>query len=160
MPPTVEQLFRYEPDTGALYWLIPGKGRQLNRRAGCFDRRNNRWVVCVNGILELQHRVIWKLQTGKWPLKTIDHKDGDGSNNRWENLREASRAEQNQNRLYNNNQLGLRNIHFDPRRGKYIVQIRHEGKLHSATFLSLDAAQEWRDIQVTELQLWRRANIT
>jgi len=32
------------------------------------------------------HRVIWAIKTGEWPNE-IDHKDGDGLNNRWENLR-------------------------------------------------------------------------
>lgn len=44
----------------------------------------------INGKLQMAHRVIWKIMTGKEPPTHLDHKDGARSNNRWSNLREAS----------------------------------------------------------------------
>jgi hypothetical protein len=41
----------------------------------------------------LAHRVIWKIMTGREPPPVVDHKDRDGQNNRWENLREATTSQ-------------------------------------------------------------------
>ena len=38
----------------------------------------------------LLHRVIWKWTTGEEPHGEIDHRDGNGLNNRWTNLREST----------------------------------------------------------------------
>jgi hypothetical protein len=42
----------------------------------------------VDGIHLPLHRIIWCLQTGAWPdpRMVIDHLDGNGLNNRWNNL--------------------------------------------------------------------------
>lgn len=39
------------------------------------------------------HRLAWFYVTGRWPTKIIDHEDNDGLNNRWLNLREATRSQ-------------------------------------------------------------------
>ncbi|MDR8091104.1 HNH endonuclease [Burkholderia gladioli] len=47
----------------------------------------------------LLHRVIWKLVTGDDPGDAlIDHRDCDGYNNRWSNLRLATKAQNSMNR--------------------------------------------------------------
>lgn len=43
------------------------------------------------------HRLAWFYMTGKWPV-LVDHKDRDGHNNRWSNLREANHIQNGQNR--------------------------------------------------------------
>lgn len=45
------------------------------------------------------HRAVWAVCKGRWPVSTIDHIDGDRSNNRIENLRECSQSVNNLNIL-------------------------------------------------------------
>ena len=45
------------------------------------------------------HRLVWALVYGRFP-KQIDHINGDGMDNRLENLRECSIVENNANRMY------------------------------------------------------------
>ena len=44
------------------------------------------------------HRLIWLWHKGNLPTLDLDHKDGDPSNNRIENLREETIAENNRNK--------------------------------------------------------------
>lgn len=43
------------------------------------------------------HRLAWLLETGKKPPKELDHEDRNRANNRWGNLREATRSQNNLN---------------------------------------------------------------
>jgi hypothetical protein len=49
----------------------------------------------------LAHRVAFLIVNGRWPEGEIDHKDGDGTNNRYENLRECTHADNCRNMIYN-----------------------------------------------------------
>ncbi len=44
------------------------------------------------------HRLAWLYMTGVWPSKEIDHKNRIRDDNRWVNLREATRSMQSRNR--------------------------------------------------------------
>ena len=56
----------------------------------------------------LLHRFVWILKMGEEPSSTIDHIDIDPSNNRFENLRLATRKEQNRHRgKLKNNKSGF-----------------------------------------------------
>lgn len=98
---TVEDLIResleYDPETGDLFWKVArgsgGKGRKAgNKKSGEHIK------IRLCGKDYLAHRLAWLLYYGTWPNKHLDHKDGDGSNNRISNLREASHAENMRNR--------------------------------------------------------------
>ena len=47
----------------------------------------------------LVHRMVWLLNTGEWPKKTIDHINGDTLDNRFENLRDCTQEVNNWNKM-------------------------------------------------------------
>lgn len=47
----------------------------------------------------MAHRVAFALFHGRWPDNEIDHRDGDGGNNRPDNLRDATHRENQRNRI-------------------------------------------------------------
>lgn len=100
--------FRYEPDTGALRWRhdrCAGGGARVARagdEAGCVDKEGYRQLCITHGEPPRQrsyraHRVIWLMQTGRWPT-VVDHINGERADNRWANLREVTMSQSNQNK--------------------------------------------------------------
>ncbi|MCA0421908.1 MAG: HNH endonuclease [Proteobacteria bacterium] len=76
------------------------------------------------------HVCAWALASGGWSSKQIDHINGDRSDNRPESLREATNAENSQNRARaSNNSSGFVGVIFDKKRGLWRAQIKFEGKL-------------------------------
>ena len=84
------------------------------------------------------HRAILGLSDGV----EGDHIDGNGLNNRRSNLREANRAQNNQNRRrHKNNSSGIKGVRFHEKSGRWLAKIHFNGKsLHLGSFLSEEEA--------------------
>lgn len=88
---------QYEKETGKLYKVVNDKVVYL----GSARKASNTTYIDVyyKGKMSSAHRIIWEMHYGEIPKgMVIDHKDGNGSNNRLENLRLATRAQNAQNR--------------------------------------------------------------
>jgi HNH endonuclease len=115
--------FTYDPDTGELRWkrrprehFPTAKGWRVfngnfaGQLAGTIV--GGYYSVGINGSLYYAQRIIWKLMTGEDPLNTIDHKDGNRTNNRWDNFRPATKLEQTHNaKVRKDNTSGGRGVH-------------------------------------------------
>lgn len=139
-PADLKKHLRYDPDTGELWWIRPWKKRVLTKRAGNYDYVGNRWSIFIDGKRYLQHRVIWAIVTGAWPSATIDHIDGDSSNNRWDNLREATLSEQQQNTKARKDSVWGRNVTYDKTCNCFRINIEINGSRYSERQNSLGAA--------------------
>ena len=112
------EVFDYDPDTGILRWRSsPDRdsawiSRWSGEIAGTTTNNGGRHVV-VDRVAYQAPRVIWLWVTGFWPQIWIDHKDGDRSNNKWDNLREATPSENQQNRAFDKrNTSGFTGVHW------------------------------------------------
>ena len=87
--------------------------------------------VGIQGVSYRIHRVIWAIATGEWPPedKDIDHVNGDRADNRWQNLRLATRSENIVNRTAAraDSKTGVRGIRFCKTRTKYLPIVRENG---------------------------------
>jgi hypothetical protein len=157
-PEVLRQLLRYEPDTGKLFWLprpvsMFEDGAQGARQNCAAWNGRYAWKEAMTAVKSdgykhgalfyhyiPAHRVIWALQTGQWPSGLIDHADGDKMNNRWENLRSASYAENGWNRgASSQNRGGVKGVR---RAGKkWTAQMTINGTtMHLGTFACRTAA--------------------
>jgi len=70
--------------------------------------------------------------TGEMPNMQIDHKNMVGTDNRWSNLRLATKSQNLANsRARKDNFSGFKGAYYDKKSGKWRAQVRHNGKLHS-----------------------------
>jgi hypothetical protein len=83
----------------------------------------------------------------------VDHKDGDGLNNRRYNLRLATVSENQRNRRLDlDNKSGIKGVCFNARLGKWRAYITHQGKnLHLGFFTFIDEAAAARSKASAEL---------
>ena len=114
--------FRYDPDKGLVHYLYKtyGKGgiKSPGDVAGSISYGNSghkRILLSIrsNGTQRVYkaHRVAWLLMTGEWPTMGIDHIDGDGTNNRWSNLRLSTQSQNLMNRaIQTNNTSGYKGV--------------------------------------------------
>jgi hypothetical protein len=125
----VRELFDYDPETGI-----------VTRRV---SRWPERWPVGgivgtarADGYLMTQigatgyllHRIIFLWMTGRMPL-AVDHANMCRTDNRWQNIREATRSQNGANRrAISTNTSGYKGVSYHKRVGKYQARIYVEGK--------------------------------
>lgn len=121
----VRELFTYQPKTGALVWRVAhGAFKRIPAGTIAGTRTiSGHLVVRFDGKTYLCHRIIWLWVTGEMPIDEVDHEDLDGSNNRWKNLRQATHAQNNQNKSpQRNNRLQVKGVRRLPS-GRYQAYI-------------------------------------
>lgn len=129
---TVERLkevLRYDLETGVFRWACAiGNRAKEGAVAGCL-RSDGYCFIRIDGHPYAAHRLAWLYMHGVWPNLHIDHINRVRSDNRIENLREATRA-QNQGNLprYRNNTSGIKGVSLMKRDNKWRASIRVNGK--------------------------------
>lgn len=83
---------KYNPKTGEFTYLS-SKGRKTPDLVVRSLDRHGYTRVSYKGKRYLAHRVAFLFQTGEWPEGDVDHINGVRSDNKWENLRIASRKQ-------------------------------------------------------------------
>ena len=137
-----------EYDGERLRWKVNRPGTAVKGSfAGCvveFPHGLKYMRLKIYGRLYPAHRVIWALVNGSWPVNQIDHVDGDGLNNRIENLRDVAPADNAKNRKrYDRNTSGVAGV--TRRQSKWIARIRVNGRLiHLGLFADLEDARTAR----------------
>lgn len=142
---TAEEVRRhlsYCPETGEFHWLTSGKGRPgAGHVAGCVSGALGYRLIGLHGKRHFAHRLAWLMTHGRWPEHQIDHINGDRADNRLANLREATHAENQQNKhTTRGNKTGFRGVFIHKPTGKFVAQCRHMKKRHHIG--SFDTAAE------------------
>lgn len=108
----------YNPDTGIFTRNTPGKSKVGSKANGGYIK------IYVLGNEYRAHRLAWLYTTGKWPKDQLDHINGDPTDNRICNLREADNALNRRNqKLRKDNASGVVGVSFDTRSGKWDARV-------------------------------------
>ncbi len=113
--------FAYDIKSGVHTWRSGGRGRrQKGNRAGAVCGRYRQ--VTVDGVTVREHRLAFAIVMGFWPPSWlyIDHRDHNGCNNAWVNLRPATSTQNARNkRPGRQNTSGVVGVTFDRASGKW-----------------------------------------
>lgn len=129
---TAEHLRRvllYDPHTGLWKWRQGGRGRPkvLVWFAGTLGGKPGFQYLSISiGRLPYYvQRLAFLYMTGRWPDPEADHIDGDRTNNRWDNLREATRVQSKHNKgARKDNVVGARGVYYRSKEGKFHARIK------------------------------------
>lgn len=159
--PTIDllrQLLFCDFETGQLTWLERPQSFFSDLRQ--FRSWNTKWggkaafitvgrdgylrgrVLCKN---LLTHRVVWAMYSGQWPAASIDHINGNRTDNRICNLREISMKANSRNAsLRKDNKVGRVGVYIH--RDKFRASIKVDaGSLHLGIFSTLEEAIQARE---------------
>jgi hypothetical protein len=127
----VRELLRYNPKTGEFRWRKrPRNSVRLGPSAGGVHSHAGYRRIKIDRRLYREHQLAWFYMTGRWGRPTIDHRDGDATNNRWNNLRRATLSQNNANRRRpRQNTSGYKGVYLCRRSGKWRALIGSNGKV-------------------------------
>lgn len=150
----LRSLFAYEPDTGHLRWKVDRAQMKAGDIAGHQGFKDGRYVrISVDLKVYRGHLLIWKMVTDQEPKAQIDHENGIKNDNRWVNLREATKSQNQANvGLTKANTSGFKGVFFNKVSGKYYSQIVKDGVVYNlGTFDTAEEASAAYAVKAKEL---------
>ncbi len=129
----IAETFSYEPETGVFRWKrkcsphssIGGiAGGNWSNKAGKSYR-----MLTLLGRKYHAHCIAVFIMTGTWPTGEVDHADCDGLNNKWLNLREGTKSQNQANtRRRKDNSSGFKGVNFHKSHKKFVARIQFNGR--------------------------------
>lgn len=137
----VKDRFFYDAITGMLVWKdSPSVSKSWSTRwagkpAGTIAvsaKGHRKYIsVVLNRKAYRAHRLVWILAYGVPPNGDVDHIDGNGTNNRLDNLRDVDRSENNRNAARAENNLsGITGVYWHKGAKKWCVQAKLRGTMY------------------------------
>lgn len=127
------KLFSYCAETGRLSRMV-SRGKALaGTEAGTvmINTSSGKKYRIINhcGKIHRAHRIAWLMHYGKWPENQIDHINGNGLDNRINNLRDVVHIENGRNQLMpKNNTSGVCGVNWCKQTNKWRAEIIVNGK--------------------------------
>ncbi len=142
----------YDPDTGVFTRRKKWGPKPAGSVIGGLSPQGY-WQIGINGKTYPAHRLAWLYVTDVWPDGDIDHINQNRADNRFCNLRVATRSENLQNaRLRKNNQSGVTGVSWHAKKQRWRAHIMILGRrLFLGQFKSKEEAVSARKKAATQL---------
>lgn len=146
-------MIHYDPDTGVFTWKARPDARKAWNTRYAGKSAGYDWQIGNTAYRSIRifdwpflgHRLAWLYMTGEWPESMVDHADTNGLNNRWSNLRPATKSQNSANsRKPVTNKTGFKGVSVAKKSGKYRATITVNGRhkdlgIHSTPEAAHDA---------------------
>ena len=149
-------ILSYNEESGDFFWkhrpIRKGHEREdkiwntryAGTKAGCRNVHGYTTITCKRCRPQyyLAHHLVWLLKTGTYPEADIDHANGIRHDNRFSNLRLATRAQNNANATVpRHNRSGHKGVSWSTEKKRWKAEIKFDGvKHHIGYFEELEAA--------------------
>ncbi|MCV6589352.1 MAG: HNH endonuclease [Marinobacterium sp.] len=163
-PEAVREIFDYRSD-GELLWKRRSEdsfsnlttarswnARYAGKPAGRVAKHGYKQIK-LNGKFYRAHRVVWCWHFGHWPSTYIDHRNQSKTDNRIENLREATNGQNQCNKKRRkDNTSGHVGVVWDYRANRWKAAVtKNHKKYHAGSFTNKTEAIKARDILAKKL---------
>jgi hypothetical protein len=107
------EILHYNPITGIFTWAISRPRINIGQIAGCVHKNKKYRYIEIDGKSYAAHRLAWFYVYKEFPKEQIDHINRIKDDNRIENLREATNA-QNRANSKTNNKHEMKGVSYHP----------------------------------------------
>jgi len=134
----LKELLNYDPDTGIFVRIkTVGPTAREGQISGYLHNASGYYISCLDYVDYKHHRLAWLYVTGKWPNGCLDHINGDRKDNRFLNLREATKAQNSYNSgTPKTNTSGYKGVSWSNQANKWFAKIVIQGKQIHLGFFS------------------------
>lgn len=131
----LKEILEYNPKTGVFTYLIPRGGKSPGDQAGSINQLGYCQIE-IDYKKHLRHRLAWLYIYGEFPEGFLDHVNGITTDDRIENLREATAGENQFNsRRRKDNKSGFKGVHWHKGINKWVGSVKHNKKqIHVGSF--------------------------
>lgn len=160
----IKKLLSYSDETGVFIWNYRDKdeipdpkarnlwnkshaGKEAGTVAVASGSGKKYRLIAIDNKKYRAHRLAWVYMNGDATFGQVDHIDGDGVNNSYENLRVVTNLENHRNcKKQSNNTSGFTGVVYDKRRGLWMARIKIKGtQKHLGYFVNIEDAIEARE---------------
>lgn len=140
----LQSILDYDPSTGIFRWKVM---RNQNATPGAIAGRTDSHghiQITIDGTAYGAHRLAWFIMTGKLPPLDIDHENRKRADNRFVNLREATRRQNINNQpARKTSATGIKGVYPHKASGRYAATLKRTGKpRHIGLFDTAEEAAE------------------
>ena len=119
----LKEILTYNKEAGIFTWKVNHTQKiRIGNIAGTLNK--NYILIQINKKKYSAHRLAWLYEYGNFPKHNIDHIDGNPSNNKISNLREANQSQNGMNKkLHKNNNSGIKGVGWHKASKKWRARI-------------------------------------
>jgi len=154
----LHDLLHYDPATGIFTWRVSRGAAVAGQEAGFLDASTGYRKVVIDGRRYLANRLAIFYVTGQWPPHLVDHENLSRTDNAFDNLRQASNAQNLWNQEKSAKVTGRPNasrfkgVSWDAARGRWAANISQNGTyIRLGRFASEEAAARAYDAAAVQL---------
>ena len=152
LDPKLLELYKYDPNTGVVFRTTRMGNYPAGSACNATTTNGKYYKTAYKGNQVLLHRLAWFLYHKTQPPEVIDHKDGNGLNNRIDNLREATTSTNQMNiDVTSKSTTGIKGI-MPVRGGKlYRAEVCVDGKRYQKHSKDINKLVQWVEAKRLEL---------